>query len=486
MPDTKLLSNGTYHVMITPSGGGYSRWKALAVTRWREDATLDNWGAFCYLRDCADSAVWSTTLQPTLQRPDASDHSFDTGTVTFSRRDHEIETHTQIAVSSEDDVELRRVRITNLSDRRRTLSATSFAEIVLAAAATDSAHPAFSKLFIQTEIDPVLHTIFATRRPSAIDDPTPWFFHLAVASDSSGGQVSYETDRMRFIGRGRSTVAPAAMRDGDTLSGSAGPVLDAVAAIRVPFTLEAGASFTIDWITGVASSRDACAALARKYRNVQSAQRILELADSYRQSTLQALHATDADALLYERMAASIIYAGAALRANAKMIEQNRRGQSGLWGFGISGDAPIVLLQVSDPERIDLVRQLVRAHAYWRRYGITTELVIIGAQSGNRAPTLFEQIRQTVDSGPEAASVDQPGGVFVRDSAQLDSGDRMLLQSVARVVLDDAAGTLVEQLDKHKVAAAITHVPPVAADLADSPVSAPSATSHPQRSDLLA
>ena len=486
MPDAKLLSNGAYHVMITPAGGGYSRWKGLAVTRWREDATLDNWGAFCYLRDCADAAVWSTTLQPTLQRPDACDFSFAAGPATFSRRDHEIETHTQIAVSPEDDVELRRVRITNLSGRHRTLTATSFAEIVLAAAGTDSAHPAFSKLFVETEIEPVLHTIFATRRPSAVDDPTPWLFHLALTSDSSGGQISYETDRMRFIGRGRSTAAPAAMREGNALSGSAGPVLDAVAAIRVPFALEAGASFTVDWITGVAPSRDACAALARKYRNVQSAQRILELADSYRQSTLQQLHASDADALLYERMAASIIYAGAALRANASVIEQNRRGQSGLWGFGISGDASIVLLQVSDPDRIDLVRQLVQAHAYWRGYGITTELVIIGAQPGNRAPTLFERIRQTVDSSPGAGRVDQPGGIFVRDSAKLDPGDRILLQSVARVVLDDAAGTLAEQLDRYKVAAASAHAPPAAADLADSPVAAPSAASHPQRSDLLA
>ncbi|MEP6657504.1 MAG: cyclic beta 1-2 glucan synthetase, partial [Betaproteobacteria bacterium] len=489
----KLLSNGTYHVMVTPAGGGYSRCKGLALTRWREDATLDHWGAFCYLRDSASAAVWSTTVQPTLQRPDACETSFGAGAAMFMRRDHGIETRTEIAVSPDDDVELRRVRITNLSERRRSLTATSFAEIVLAVASTDSAHPAFAKLFVETEIDPVLRAIFATRRPSAPDDPTPWLFHLARAPDSSAVEISYETDRMRFIGRGRSTVDPAALRGDAALSGTAGPVLDAVAAIRVAFALEAGASFTIDWITGIAESRADCVALARKYWDAQSAERILELAPAYRQSTLQRLQASDADALLYERMAASIIYAGAALRTDARVIEKNRRGQSGLWGFGISGDLPVVLVEMTDPERIDLVRQLLQAYAYWRAHGIETELVIIGGQSDDHAPTLFDQIQQSVGSSLGADRVDKPGGIFVRDNAKLDDGDRILLQSVARVVVTDAAGTLAEQLDRHvgttsatAAGTAMALASVTAVDNARGSVAAPTAASRPQPGDLSA
>ena len=280
----KLLSNGNYHVMLTSAGGGYSCWKGLAVTRWHEDAVLDNWGSFCYLRDCATGSVWSNTLQPTLQRPEACQASFNAGSAIFLRQDHEIETRTEIAVSPDDNLELRRVRISNLSQRSRSLNATSFAEIVLAAAATDSAHPAFSKLFVETRIDPALHAILATRRPAVHDEPTPWFFHLALAPDLNAENVSYETDRMRFIGRGHCTVDPQALRSDAPLSGSAGPVLDAVAAIRVPLTLEAGASLTIDWITGIASSRDDCVALARKYQDARQSQRILEQATKYRQA----------------------------------------------------------------------------------------------------------------------------------------------------------------------------------------------------------
>ena len=484
MPEVKLLSNGNYHVSITPAGSGYSRWKGLAVTRWREDAALDHWGTFCYLRDNAGPHVWSTTLQPTLHRPGAIDRHFDAATATFLRRDHGIETRTEIAVSPDDDVELRRVRITNLSERRRRLSATSFAEIVLAAPGTDAAHPAFNKLFVETEIHPVLHAILATRRPSALDDPTPWFFHLALARDTSAAELSYETDRMRFIGRGRNPADPVALDSDAALSGSAGPVLDAVAAIRVPLTLEAGASLTIDWISGIAASRYDCTELARKYQDAQAAERILERAAAYRQATAQRLQASEAELQAYERIAAAILHADAGLRTDGRVIEENRRGQSGLWGFGISGDFPIVLLQISEPERLDLVRQLVQAHAFWRAFGIQSALVIISAEAveatetGDREPALFDQVRQAVAASPGAEFVDKAAGIFVRDDAKLDDGDRILLQSVARVVVADSAGTLSEQLEQRSSSLVAARAAAAVAQTLDWPA-APDAESEP-------
>ena len=446
MAGVRLLSNGRYHVMISGAGGGYSHWNRLAVTRWREDAALDNWGTFCYLQDRASAAVWSTTLQPTVQRPDTHASGLDAGAAVFSRRDHEIETRTEVAVSLEDDVELRRVRITNRSDRQRALSATSFAEVVLAAPAADSAHPAFSKLFVQTEVDASLHAVFATRRPSKADDPTPWLFHLVRVPEAGTAEVSYETDRARFIGRGRSTADPEALRGNAALSGSAGPVLDAVAAIRVAFVLEAGASLTLDWISGVADSRESCIALARRFRETSSAQHILDRAAVYRQTTLDRLQASEADARVYERMAASILYAGAALRADARVIQQNRRGQPGLWAFGISGDLPLVLLQMTRADRIDLVQELVRAHAFWLAHGIEADLVILVAPAVDAEPSLVDAIREAVVSVPGANPLEKSAGIFIRDNSKLNDGDRTLLQSVARILVTDGAGTLAQQI----------------------------------------
>lgn len=492
MPDVKLLSNGNYHVMLTSAGSGYSNWKDVALTRWQEDGALDNWGSFCYLRDGMTGSVWSNTIQPTLQRPKAYTASFTAGSASFSRQDHEIETRTEIAVSAEDDIELRRVQITNLSRRTRILSATSFAEIVLAAAAIDSAHLAFSKLFVETRIDRDLQAIFATRRPSTPDDPGLWLFHMALVSGSTvsqPGNASYETDRMRFIGRGRSTLDPQALGSDAALSGSAGPVLDAVAAIRVPFTLEGGASITIDWITGIASSLEACTALARKYQDVRLAQCILEGSARYRMTLLERLQLSEAEASQYERAVSSIIYADPALRGRASAIQQNQRGQSGLWGFGISGDVSVALLELSSSAHIDLLRQLLMAHAYWAGYGIRTELAVIVSPVDGHEPELLEHVKQVCASGPTAGHLGKHGGIFVLDNSRLDGGDRILLESVARVVLHGAAGTLAQQLDQHDGAAknaAGAAAAPVPPDLSGNGVLNPDVASPPPLGDLLA
>ena len=452
-PDVLLLSNGRYHALLTDSGSGYSAWNGLALTRWQEDAVRDPWGAFCYLRDNASGAVWSTTLQPTLHRPDACQSYLGAGMARFLREDDGIQVRSTVVVSPDDDVELRRVWIRNLSDRPRQLSATSFAEIVLAPAATDAAHLAFSKLFIETRIDPALHTIFATRRPSTPQEARCWLFHrvlLDQAGDSDDrpitlGEVSYETDRLRFIGRGRSAQAPLALQSDAPLSGSDGPVLDAVAAIRVPFTLAPGGSITLHWLTGAAASQEDCTALARKYHAASAVQPMLERAALYRHATLAQCCASEADAKLYERAAAAIVYANPALRADAATIARNRRGQSDLWGFGISGDVPIVLLQLSAATP-PLVQQVVQAQAYWRAFGIQTELALLCQSTDTHQPTLVSQVQELLNAGAAAAWLGKPGGMFVLDNAQLDDGDRTLLQSAARLVFSDARGTLAQQL----------------------------------------
>ncbi|MEK7731625.1 MAG: glucoamylase family protein, partial [Planctomycetota bacterium] len=236
IPEVQLLSNGRYHVMVTNAGGGYSRWKDIAVTRWREDTTRDNWGTFCYLRDVASGEFWSTAYQPTLKRPDTYEAIFSGARAEFRRRDHDYEAHTEIVVSPEDDIELRRIRITNSSRTRRTIDVTSYAEVVLASPAADALHPAFNNLFVQTEIISRQRAILCTRRPRSQDEHAPWMFHLMTAHGTEIGEVSYETDRMQFIGRGRTVANPQAMSGRATLSGalsgSEGSVLDPIIAIR--------------------------------------------------------------------------------------------------------------------------------------------------------------------------------------------------------------------------------------------------------------
>jgi cellobiose phosphorylase len=452
VPEVQLLSNGRYHVMLTNAGGGYSRWNDLAVTRWREDGTRDSWGTFCYLRDVStegeSSAAWNTAYQPTLQRGEGYEAIFSEGRAEYRRRDGDYDTHTEIVVSPEDDIELRRVRITNRAAASRTIEVTSYAEVVLAPAAADALHPAFSNLFVQTEIVETQRAILCTRRPRSRDEPVPWMFHLMSVHDAQVGEFAYETDRERFIGRGRSVAAPRAMDAGATLSASQGSVLDPVAAIRAQITLEPDQSVSVDLVYGVGDSREAVLGLIEKYRDQRLADRVFELAWTHAQVVLRQINATEADAQLYGRLANSVIFANAALRAETSVLMRNRRGQSGLWGYAISGDLPIVLLRIGDLVNIELVRQLIQAHAYWRLKGLAVDLVIWNEDRAGYRQVLQDQILGLVAVGMEAQVIDRPGGIFVRSAEQISEEDRTLFQTVARVVISDSRGTLAEQIDR--------------------------------------
>lgn len=475
-PSVQLLSNGRYHVMVSSAGGGYSRCRDLAVTRWHEDITCDNWGMFCYLRDVASGDFWSSAHQPTLKRPQSYEAIFSDARAEFRVRERDFDAHTEIVVSPEDDIELRRIHITNRARVRRTIELTSYAEVVLAPAIADALHPAFSNLFVQTELVQPLQAILCTRRPRSSQEAVPWMCHLLAAHGVDIDAISYETDRARFIGRGRSIVHPAAMDaapDGPgLLSNSAGSVLDPIVAIRCRITLDAGQSATLDLVTGVSSSREGCLQLIDKYRDRHLADRVFDLAWTHSQVLLRQLNASLSDARLYEQMAASLIYANASLRAEASVLIANQRNQSGLWGQGISGDLPIVLLQIDDSANIELVRQLVQAHAYWRLKGLAVDLVIWNEDQAGYRQHLQDLIMGLIASGIEANLIDRPGGIFVRSAQLLSREDRILMQAVARIVLTGTRGSLSEQVHRRRVETPLPRFDPSLVRVTETPQAA--------------
>jgi len=453
LPAVQLLSNGRYHVMLSSGGGGYSRRGELALTRWHEDITRDHWGSFCYVREVASNACWSTAYQPTCRKTEQFEAIFSEARAEFRVREREFDAHTEIVVSPEDDIELRRTHLTNRGRTRRTIELTSYAEVVLAPPIADALHPAFSKLFVQTELVPELQAIVCTRRPRAAGEHMPWMFHLLAVHDADIVEISYETDRARFIGRGRSTADPQVFdREQARLSDSDGSVLDPIMAIRCRITLEPDQTATIDFVSGIAEQRDGCIQLIGKYRDRHLADRVFDLAWTHSQVLLRQLNASLADAQLYEHMATSILYPNASLRAQPAVLRANRRGQSGLWGQSISGDLPIVLLTITSPARIELVRQLVQAHAYWRLKGLAVDLVIWNEDRAGYRQELQDQIMGLIASGSEASLLDRPGGIFVRPSQQLSGEDRVVMLASARLILGDARGSLAEQIGRRQPA----------------------------------
>ncbi len=467
IPEVHLLSNGRYHVMATHAGGGYSCWRGLAITRWREDATTDSWGTFIYLRDCETGRYWSTAYHPTRCKADHYEAIFVQARAEYRRRDRDIETHTEITVSPEDDVEIRRVTLTNLSPKDRHIELTSYAEVVLAPLNADLAHRSFSNLFVQTEILPDSKAILCTRRPRTPGEQVPWMFHLLAAPGVKVSEPSYETDRVKFIGRGRTPANPLAL-DSTTitsvksksatkstakplaqrLSNSQGPVLDPIVAIRRTVSLTADATVCVQIISGVAETREAALTLLEKYCDRHFVERAFEMAWFQSQEMLRQLNATEADAQVYGRLASSVIYANAMRRAPPSVIARNHIGQSGLWRFAVSGDLPIVLLRIGDLNRIDLLKQMVQAHAYWRLKGLASDLVIINEDFSGYRAVLHDQIIGIINLSPDAQMLDKPGGIFVRRAEELSEEDRVLFQTVARVVFSDTAETLIEQVER--------------------------------------
>ena len=448
VPEVHLLSNGQYHVAITSAGGGYSRWRGISVTRWREDPTRDCWGNFCYIRDLESGTVWSTSWQPTTTLAKKYEAIFTQARAEFRRIDEQIEMHTMISVASEDDLEVRRTKLTNRSDRVRRIEITSYAEVVLAPQPQDESHPAFSNLFVQTELLPLQSSILCTRRPRSAEEKPPWMVHMMTATGTQVEETSYETDRMRFLGRGQTTASPQSLKSRSPLSNSSGATLDPIVSIRKVILLQPNETVTVDVITGVGESSAIAKAMIEKYLDSSLADRVFELAWTRGLIMLQQLNASESEALTYSRLAGSIIYSSGMRRAKPSVLIQNRRGQSGLWSYGISGDLPIVLVRIRDTEKLDLVRESVRAHAYWRMKGLAVDLVIWNEDDSVYRQSLQESILNIVSASPEAALVDRPGGVFVRRGELMSEEDRALLQTVARVVLLDDAGNLIDQVNR--------------------------------------
>jgi len=447
IPEVHLLSNGRYHVMITAAGSGASRWQDLALTRWQEDATRDHWGTFLYVRDLDAGTFWSATPQPTGCEFDRYDVQFSQGVAEFRATRQDIQVHMRVAVSSEDDVELRRLIVSNLSNRERHIEITSYAEVALLNGLNASEQPAFNGLFLEVDALPDKAAVVCTRRTRSPQEDWPLFFHGMVAHHRPISEgVSCETDRSRFLGRCQTAANPAAMAG--EFPDTCEPTLDPVMVVRRTIRIEPEQSVTIDAVWGVAPDRTAAFSLLDRYCDPNLATRVFELARMHSQILLHELQATEANAQLFGRMASFLAYAYPQFRARASLIARNRKGQSALWAYGISGDLPIVLLRVSDTAALALVRQMIQAHAYWRHKGLQVDLVILSEAYAGYRHSLLDAIIGLINVGSEAKALDQPAGIFVRNLAQVPEEDALLLQAVSRIVLSDRAGALSEQLDR--------------------------------------
>ena len=489
-PQVQLLSNGRYSVMLNAAGSGYSNWRNFAVTRWREDPVGDGWGSYLLLRDEESGAVWSAGLQPCGIEADAYTAMLSDGHVGITQRHGALTTTLDVAVAGERDVELRRVTLTHHGESPREITLTSYAELVLGPAAADAAHPAFSKMFVQTEWVEQGRILLATRRRRTPDEAEVWAAHMAVVEAHDEGACEFETDRMCFLGRGHTLRHAQVMQAGATLSNSSGCVLDPVFSLRRRVRVAPGASVRVAFWTALADSRAAVLALVQPLRVGGACAQVLAGSMAYAMAEQTRLGIDAVQAERFGHLASALLYADSRLRGPAVVLERGSGGAPVLWSCGISGDRPLVLLRIASESGLARVHEVLLAQRYWqsKRLGVDVVLLNTAGSGGDPLQAALDERVQAQNTGLQADRDAVPAAVFALRDAVISDALRAGLATVARIVLDAADG-LPDPASGDRGGDSAASVPtagdpaPTSPAAANDAVSAPSITHTPREFD---
>lgn len=449
IPHSLLLSNGSYGVMVTNSGGGYSQWDSQELTRWHSDQTCDAMGTFCYLHESNSDRVWACTYQPADGKLEGYSVTFALDRAVFRRDDNGLYSETEVIVSPEDNVEIRRITLINRTARIRHLNLTSYVELSMAPHRADRQHPAFNKLFIQTEALPEPQVLLAYRRLRSKNEQPLYVAHRLTFEHTGVGSLpeknwQFETDRRRFIGRGRTLAKPmGAMQE---LGNSQGFVLDPVLSLRRSITLAPGQHTQVSLVLAAGENRHQVLLLMDKYSEPQEINRAMDFAWVSAQQQLQMLHLQADEARRFQQLASHLLFPNRLLRAAGARLAENRKGQAGLWPYGISGDLPIALITIAEERDISLARQMLQAYTYWRMHGLSVDLIILNEEPGSYERPLQGLLERLIQAHFLFNGTDQPGGIFLRNAALIPEEDLKLFKAVASVMLVAARGTLSQQL----------------------------------------
>ncbi|WP_428910308.1 GH36-type glycosyl hydrolase domain-containing protein [Niallia sp. Krafla_26] len=452
-PEVNILSNGTLTTVITNSGSGFSSYKGLLVSRWRPDPVMDQWGNYIYIRDMSNDEVWSPSYQPCKVISTDGLVSFGLDKASFMRKDGEIKTTMEISVSPEWNAEIRRITLSNVSKESKVLEVTTFTELALANPIADEAHTAFSKLFIRTSFDQDSGCLVAGRRPREKEDQTLWAAHALLLEGNQVGTIEYDTSRSSFIGRGYRLSEPQSIRS--RLRGKVGSVADPAFIMRRRISIKPGQQIQLFAITSVSENREEAIDIVRRFAPDQSVERAFQMAWNRAQIELRNLHLSSKEAIEFQKLAGQVLYRPPLRKDSEESILNNRKGQSSLWSYGISGDRPILLVRIENESQMPFVVKILTGHEYLRRLGILFDLVLLNESAGGYQQNLQESLQRAAEHGVDRFGVGL-SGVFAIPANQLPDEDKNLLMAVSRLILHAGGVSLKAQTripkDKMEVA----------------------------------
>lgn len=446
IPETLILSNGCYSVMICDSGSGYSKMNDMLMYRWKEDATIDNFGMYFYIKDVYDNKYWSAAYEPCRQYGDDYEAVFALDKAEFIKQYHDIKSTVDIAVSSEDNCEVRKISLSNESKSIKTLEITSYCEVTLANYETDIVHPAFSNLFITTEYIKDPFCILAHRRPREKTQSNKIMFQTFCANSSLIENIDYETSKINFIGRNNDVSNPSALSENIPLKKFTGAAIDPIVAIRVRIKLKPGQKCSLAFVTGFSEKKEECISLALKYRNFNNCNKIFELSQTQIKVELRYMGIKSSLANLFQIMASKILFMTPLMKNREDNIKKICKSQSDLWAYGISGDNPIIILKIYKESEYNLVRHLILAHEYLSNKGIKIDIVIIDYEDATYAQPASDAINEIIRSSHARDKQNKSGGIFIISKYSINDEIENLLFAIARLVFDDEKGYIVSQI----------------------------------------
>ncbi len=450
-PQCNVISNGSYTVMTSTNGAGFSRYKDLAITRWSEDSTLESKGSYIYLRDYAEDSISSVTYQPMRDKKADYHCQFSEHKSEFIRKTPSLNVQMEIIVSAEDNVEIRKLKISNHSSSSRRLDLTSYLEPVLARDQDDAAHLSFSKLFLETEFVRSRDALLIKRRKRFHEDKEKWGIHCVSVDCTEYAETEYETDRLRFLGRNRSLHDPMVITENLSLSNTTGTVLDPILSLRKHLLIEPRATVHISFTTGLATTREEALRLIDHYHDVLAFEREQELSWTQNQAKLRHINVDTEEALLFQELSSALIFANPILRPHSDKMTRPKKTQEGLWAFGISGDLPIVTVRVNTERDLQQVRLIIKAHEYFRSKNISFDLVLLNEEKTSYRMTVHDELIRLINSIGHADKLNRPAGIFLLNASLLTPEDLTLFYAYSKIFMDNNKGSLKEQLDRLKL-----------------------------------
>jgi len=444
-PRVHFLSNGKFGTLVMAAGGGYSTWRDTDLTRWRADGTLGNWGTWLYIQDLDTNELWSAGYQPTRETPDSRDTYFNAHMAAYSRRDRNISTTMEVVVAPDEDVEIRLLTLTNHQDQPSRLRITSYGEVILAPQNSDERHPAFNKLFIESEFVPEQNTLLFHRRPRSGKESIFYLAHALVLKFGEEPSLMFESDRSQFIGRAGSTRSPQELINDLGLSGRVGSTLDPIFSLGQEIVLEPHATTRLAFLLIAAKKRQEVFDTVNRFRVWPVIERAFERARAQAEIELLQLGLDTTQLPYIQNVLSGLLFPHTSMRASEETLAANHRGQSGLWAYSISGDYPILLARINSSDELTLIKDLLQAHAYWRNRSLKIDLVFLNEQGTTYGQELNNQIYRMLTRTGNDAWINRRGGIFILNADRLEKEDRILLESAARVVLDGKRGGLHQQ-----------------------------------------